>query len=189
MGLDEKAVENIYQAGILHDIGKIGTTDHVLGRLGKLSRKEMKQIREHPALGADILSPLTFFCDIEPLVRHHHERYDGGGYPDGKKGDQIPLGARILAVCDAFETMITGRPNIPKKEPAQAADDLKQGVGTRFDPDVVQAFFRVLQENPDITETGVSFDSSLDLFKQNMAEFAEQKLLEKKFTNPFPSGF
>ncbi len=189
MGLEEKKVRQIFQAGILHDIGKIGTQDNLLERLGNLSKKEMSTIRQHPCLGADMLRPLTFFSEIEPLVRHHHELFNGSGYPGGKKGKQIPLGARIITVCDAFETMITGRPHIPKKDLAAALTALKQGVGTRFDPKVVQAFFTMIQENPGIIEARETIASCLDILQQNMVQLAQQNQLAKKLSNPFPGSF
>ena len=148
MGLDEAMVKNIFHAGILHDIGKIGTRDTVLDRLGHLTPREMKQIRQHPVLGAEILLPLTFFSRIAPMIRHHHERFDGSGYPDGIKGEDIPLGARILAVCDVFETMTAGRPGMPPKDLSSSISTRKHGVGTLFDPAVVQAFFAVIQAHP-----------------------------------------
>jgi putative nucleotidyltransferase with HDIG domain len=189
MGLEEKKVRQIYQAGILHDIGKIGTQKTLLERLGSLSKQEMADIRQHPCLGADILRPLTFFYDIEPLVRHHHELFNGSGYPAGKQGEEIPLGARIITVCDAFETMITGRPHIPKKDLPAALNDLKQGVGTRFDPAVVQAFFSMIQENPGIIDTRETIASCLDILQQNMVHLAQQNQIEKKLSNPFPGSF
>ncbi len=189
MAMDEKSAQTIYHAAILHDIGKIGNTDVVLDRLGKLSPKEVSAIQKHPDLGADILKPLTFLGDIESLVRSHHELFNGKGYPDGKKGDQIPLGARILTVCDVFETMITGRPSLPKKDLASALTALKQGVGTRFDPDVVQAFFSMIQNNQSILETGESIDHCLDILTQNMGRLASQNRIEKKLANPFAGFF
>jgi len=188
MGLAEKEADQIRHAAILHDIGKIGTRDQVLDRLGKLSKKEMVQIRQHPVLGADILRPLAFLGDIEPLVRSHHELFNGKGYPEGKKGEQIPLGARIITVCDAFETMIKGRPGMPKKDLASALNALKQGVGSRFDPRVVQTFFDMMKANKNILETGESTTHCLDILTQNMGRLAEQNRIEKKLANPF-SGF
>jgi len=185
MRLTAREAGLIRHAAILHDIGKIGTRDRILDRLGKLSRKEMDQIRQHPVLGAEILRPLVFLGDLEPLVRSHHELFNGNGYPDGKKGEEIPLGARIICVCDAFETMITGRPNLPKKDLAAALTDLKRGVGSRFDPQVVQAFFDMIQTRRDILDTGESIDHCLDILTQNMGRLADRNLLEKKLANPF----
>ena len=189
MELDEHEVKNIYHAGILHDIGKIGMEDTVLERLGNLSPDELSAVHQHPVLGAKILSPLSFFSEIEPLVRHHHELYDGTGYPDGKKGDDIPLGARIITVCDAFETMISGSPQLPKNNLSFAIQALQEGVGIRFDPKIVQAFFAVIQENPNVVDIKESMESSLALLKKDMAELAEQNLFEKKFSNGFPANF
>ncbi len=189
MGLDEAMVKNIFHAGILHDIGKIGTRDAVLERLGHLTPKEMAQIRQHPVLGADILVPLTFFSEIAPMIRHHHERFDGSGYPDGIKGGHIPLGARILAVCDVFETMIAGRPGIPPKDLPSAIFELKHGVGILFDPAVVQAFFAMIQAHPRAMEIHESIDDVLDMLRQNMADLALQNRLEKKTARLFPAGF
>ncbi len=189
MGLTETMVKNIFHAGILHDIGKIGTRDTVLERLGHLTPGEMKQIRQHPVLGADILLPLTFFNDMAPIIRHHHERFDGSGYPDGIKGENIPLGARILAVCDVFETMTSGRPGIPAKDLSSAVSKLKHGVGTLFDPAVVQAFFAVIQAHPEALEIHESVDDILDMLRQNMAELALGNRLEKQTARLFPPGF
>ena len=189
MGLAEAMVKNIFHAGILHDIGKIGTRDTVLDRLGHLTAKEMEQIRQHPVLGADILLPLTFFSKIAPMIRHHHERFDGSGYPDGIKGEQIPLGARILAVCDVFETITAGRPRMPPKDLPSAIFELKRGVGTLFDPAVVQAFFTMIQAHPQAMEFHESIDDVLDMLRQNVADLALQNRLEKKTARLFPPGF
>ncbi|MCG8617932.1 MAG: HD domain-containing protein [Desulfobacterales bacterium] len=185
MGLDEDTARLIYHAAILHDIGKIGTRDTILHRLGRLNKKEMDFIRQHPARGADILRPLTFLGDIGPLVHAHHELFNGTGYPEGKKGEEIPLGARILTVCDAFETMTTGRPGIPKKDLATALTDLREGAGRRFDPTVVQAFFHMMRECKDILDTGESVDHCLDLLARDVGEKADRNRIEEKLSNPF----
>ncbi|HKJ99964.1 MAG TPA: HD domain-containing phosphohydrolase [Desulfotignum sp.] len=189
MGLDEAMVKNIFHAGILHDIGKIGTRDTVLDRLGHLTPGEMKQMRQHPVLGAEIILPLTFFNRIAPMIRHHHERFDGSGYPDGIKGEDIPLGARILAVCDVFETMTAGRPGMPPKDLSSAISALKHGVGTLFDPAVVQAFFAVIQAHPRAMEIHASIDDVLDMLRQNVTDLALQNRLEKRTARLFPAGF
>ncbi|MDD9303826.1 MAG: HD domain-containing protein [Desulfobacter sp.] len=188
MGLNKKEADLIHNAGILHDIGKIGTRDKILDHLGRLSEKEMDLIRQHPVIGADILGPLTFLGEIAPLVRSHHELFNGKGYHEGKKGEDIPLGARILTLCNAFETMITGRPDIPKKDLAQALTQLKQGVGSRFDPKVVKAFFDMIKSDDKILEINESIDHCMDLLGQNMERLAKQNQVEKKLANPF-SGF
>lgn len=146
LGLSRREVETVYRAGMLHDIGKIGTGDRVLSRLGKLDIVEMEQIRQHPEIGARILAPLAGSSALIPMVRHHHEHYDGGGYPDGLVGEAIPLGARILTVCDVLDSMLHGRAAQPRLSAAQAADRLNQGRGLQFDPRVVDAVVRVLSE-------------------------------------------
>ncbi len=188
LGLDDGEIERIYHAAILHDIGKIGTRDAILDRLGKLDKAEMEAIRSHPALGADILRPLTFLQGVAPLVRCHHELFNGTGYPEGKKGAAIPLGARILTVCDAFETMISGRPGLVAKDLPAALTALKDGAGERFDPEVVQAFFDMMRAHPNILENGVCANRCLDILTQNIRELADRNRIEKKLANPF-SGF
>ena len=148
MGLSEGDVESIYRGGLLHDFGKIGMTDDLLERLGILSRQEMDVVRQHPEIGARIVGPLRFLDDVVPLIRHHHERYDGSGYPDRLKATEIPLGARVLTVCDAFETMLAGRKHFARMKLEDAVIALQQGAGHQFDPAVVDALFAVLVRNP-----------------------------------------
>ena len=148
LGLDRQEVATVHSAGLLHDIGKIGMHDRLLTRLGKLNAKELEILRMHPVIGARILEPLTFMEDVAPYVLHHHEHYDGSGYPGGIKGAEIPLGARILAVCDAFDTMVSGRPHMQTMSVERAVWQLKKQAGIRFDPAVVAALVSVVRENP-----------------------------------------
>ena len=187
--LEEAEARRIFHAAILHDIGKIGTRDAILDRLGQLNRKEMNAIRCHPSIGADILKPLTVLEDIAPLVKSHHELFNGRGYPEGLKGEEIPLGARILTVCDAFETMVSGRPGLPAKDLPDALTILEQGAGSRFDPKVVQAFFDMMRSRPDILENGESIDSCLDILTRNISRLADQNRIEKKLANHFSTFF
>ena len=149
LGLDDAAVETVYRAGMLHDIGKIGMDDRLLKRLGKLSVPDMETVKTHPVIGARILKPLGFLDDLAPLVLYHHERYDGSGYPEGISGETIPLGARILAACDAFDTMISGRPNIPRKPLNKALEQLRCRAGSWFDPQVVEMLVTVIEKDPE----------------------------------------
>ncbi|MBC2712188.1 MAG: HD domain-containing protein [Desulfosarcina sp.] len=165
MELPEKQARALYQAGLLHDIGKIGTGREILGRLGRLSAKEMDLIRMHPVVGANILRPLVFLEHLIPMVRHHHEHVDGSGYPDGLTGAAIPLGARILAVCDAFETMIAGRAGIRPISLEDAAIQLKTGSGTRFDPQVATALVAAVRENPAILSCHMGSEEELERFE------------------------
>jgi putative nucleotidyltransferase with HDIG domain len=148
MGLAAEEVETIFHAGLLHDIGKIGLGDAILDRLGTLSKKEMDLVRRHPLIGADIVKPLTFLSGLEPIIRHHHERYDGSGYPAGLKGEAIPLGARIVCACDVFETMISGRRHIRQLHLHHARSALINGAGRHYDPHVVDALLAVIENGP-----------------------------------------
>jgi putative nucleotidyltransferase with HDIG domain len=147
MGLSAKEVEVIRQACELHDLGKIGVEDSILMKPGALTDEEWLQIRKHPTIGAQILEPLTFLNDVIDLVRQHHEHYDGGGYPEGRKGEDILLGARIINLADAYEAMCSPRSyrKIPFTKEA-AVDEIKKNSGTQFDPKVVEVFLGVLDK-------------------------------------------
>lgn len=147
MGLSAKEIEVIRQACELHDLGKIGIEDSILMKPGALTKEEWAQIRKHPVIGASILEPLTFLSDVIELVRQHHEHYDGTGYPDGRKGEDISLGARIINLADAYEAMRSARSyrKIPLTKEA-ALEEIRKNNGTQFDPKVVEAFFRVLDK-------------------------------------------
>ncbi len=149
LGLAEAELENLHRGGLLHDIGKIGMNDDILERLGILSRKEMDIVRQHPVIGARIVAPLKFLDEVVPLIRHHHERFDGSGYPDGLHGSAIPLGARILTVCDAFETMLAGRTHFARMKLEDAVVNLQQNAGQQFDPEVVAALYAALIKHPE----------------------------------------
>jgi len=142
LGLELQEIENILYAGLLHDIGKIGVSKQILHKPTALDVDEWKAVRAHPVIGANILEPIPSLQDVIPLVRHHHERYDGTGYPQGLAGEEIPLGARILAVADAFEAMTSYRPYRPAMSPVQATAILKEGVGKQWDAEVVKVFLR-----------------------------------------------
>ncbi|MCD4781220.1 MAG: HD domain-containing protein [Candidatus Omnitrophica bacterium] len=144
IGLSKKETNAIRQACLFHDLGKIGVHDSVLTNPGDLSADEWLEIRQHPTRGAMILRPLRFLGDIVKLVEQHHERFDGTGYPFGLKGEDIMLGARIMAVADSYDAMITDRPYrdaLPRKK---AVEELLGNRGVQFDPGVVDAFIRVL---------------------------------------------
>jgi len=147
IGLDENELKNLRLAGLLHDIGKIGTYDNLLDKPAKLTDEEFDLVKRHPAQGATILTDIKQLKDIIPLIRHHHERIDGRGYPDGLKGEKIPLGARILHVADSFDSMTADRPyrSAPGKE--YALLEFKRCNGTQFDPQAVEAFLRVLSKS------------------------------------------
>jgi len=150
MGLGIGEVETIYHGGLLHDIGKIGMEDNILQRLGILDKKELDIVRKHPEIGAKITKPLNALSNLEPLILHHHERYDGSGYPKGLRGRDIPEGARILTVCDAFETMLAGRRHLAAMSIEDAAINLSNDSGRHFDPRVVKALFSGLIKHPEV---------------------------------------
>lgn len=132
-------LEDLYAAALLHDLGKIGISDEILHKPGPLTPDEWATMRTHPALGAELLQEHPRLQDAVRYVRHHQERFDGQGYPHGLKGDEIPLGARIIAVADTFMALVDGRPYQPSIPPAAAMAELQRCAGTQFDPKVVEA--------------------------------------------------
>jgi len=145
LGLSADEIERIHYAGLLHDIGKIGVPDDVLLKPGPLSVQEAAQMRAHPEIGIRILEQIRGLRDILPIIAAHHERIDGTGYPHGLRGDDIPLGARILAVADAFEALTADRAYRPALSPEQALQILQEGRGTHWDAQVVDVFVRLMQ--------------------------------------------
>lgn len=152
MGLNPGQIGIIKNAGLLHDIGKIGIRDDVLLKPGKLTVEEFNQIKSHPVIGAEIVSSLPFLKDVSCLVRHHHERFDGNGYPDGKTGEGIELGSRILAVADTFDALTTDRPYRKRLSLEVSREELIRNKFTQFDPAVVEFFLRVLEKSPGIVQ-------------------------------------
>ncbi|MBX3028517.1 MAG: HD-GYP domain-containing protein [Chloroflexi bacterium] len=143
MGVSEADLERLEWGGLFHDIGKIGIPDAVLLKPGRLDKDERMAMNKHPAKGAEILANADRLRQVVPLVRYHHEWYNGSGYPDRLIGEEIPLLARILAVADAFEAMTAVRPYQTRpKSLSQAMDELRRCAGTQFDPRVVEAFAR-----------------------------------------------
>ncbi len=143
MAMPENAVEKIRLAGLIHDIGKIGVKEAVLNKPGKLTSEEFEHIKTHPAIGERILKPIVEEREILDMVRLHHERFDGRGYPDGLSGEQIPVGAAIMALADAYDAMTSDRPYRKSLGNSIAVEEIKKGSGTQFTPDVVAAFLRV----------------------------------------------
>ena len=139
-GISGEALEDLYLGGVVHDIGKIGVPDAVLGKPGPLTEEETAVMRQHVLLGEQIVRPLRSAAGLIPIVRHHHERYDGGGYPDGLQGEAIPLPARIVAICDAFDAMVTQRPYRPALGEEHALQALEEGAGGQWDPALVELF-------------------------------------------------
>jgi putative nucleotidyltransferase with HDIG domain len=146
MHLDEKQIESLKYASLLHDAGKIDIPLEILTKTTKLTPKEYKIIKRHPVKGAQILRPLQILRPVVPIIMHHHEKYDGTGYPSKLKKGQIPLGARIMAVADAFEAMVYGRPYRERIDINSAIKEIKKKSGTQFDPRVVEAFLKIAKK-------------------------------------------
>jgi HD-GYP domain-containing protein (c-di-GMP phosphodiesterase class II) len=144
LGLSVCLAEDMHVAGHLHDIGKIGIPGSILRKRGPLNAEEWAMIRRHPAIGADILRPVDALrrAGIPDMALHHHERYDGSGYPDGLTGADIPLGARIIGVADSLSAMLQHRTYRPALTFEEACAEIQAGAGTQFDPAVAEAFWR-----------------------------------------------
>jgi len=142
LGLSRHSIERLRQAGLIHDIGKIGVRESVLNKPGGLTDEEFQYVKYHCEMGEHILTPIVEGEEILKVVRHHHERYDGGGYPDGLKGESIPLGAKILAVADTYDAMTSKRPYREAMSAETACAEIKHCKGTQFDSGVVDAFLK-----------------------------------------------
>jgi diguanylate cyclase (GGDEF)-like protein len=139
LGLDPIEVERVRHASRLHDIGKVAIPDHILNKPGPLTDDEWELMREHPAIGERILRAIPGMGGVARIVRHEHERFDGGGYPDGLRGDTIPIGSRIILACDAYHAMTSNRPYRCGLSHAEAVAELVRCSGSQFDPKVVAA--------------------------------------------------
>ncbi|NTV91203.1 MAG: HD-GYP domain-containing protein, partial [Clostridiales bacterium] len=147
IGLSAQEQEILRISGLFHDVGKIGTTDDILLKTERLDSEEMLEIRKHPLKGARILSAVSMFSEVVPIVKCHHERVDGNGYPEGLKKDEIPFMARIISVADAFDAMMSDRLYRPKMALEEAVLQLKKGAGTQFDENIVNMFVKLLEGN------------------------------------------
>ena len=138
LGLPQVALEALYRGGIVHDIGKVGVSESILLKSGPLDVEERRRMQAHPVIGESIVAPLQSGSSLLPIIRHHHERFDGRGYPDGLRGDEIPLLTRIVSVCDAYDALVNDRPYRWGLAPEAAIEILRQGAGTQWDPDLVE---------------------------------------------------
>ncbi len=145
MKLSSDERKSLRYAALLHDAGELMVPDEILAKRSKLTGKEYKIIKEHPVKGAEIIKPLVALKPVVPIILYHHERYDGKGYPKGLKGEQIPLGARIMAVADAFEAMVRARPYHKVFTVHRTASEIEKYSGSQFDPQVVKAFLRIVK--------------------------------------------
>jgi len=149
LGLSKEELETLRIGGLFHDIGKIGVPDAVLLKPGKLSDEEYSEIKNHPSIGAHILATASIFSDIIPIVKHHHEKYDGFGYPGKLKGEDIPYLARIAAVADTYDAMTSKRPYRDSLPLDVVKDEIKRCIGTQFDPTIGQTFLGMLENDYD----------------------------------------
>jgi HD-GYP domain-containing protein (c-di-GMP phosphodiesterase class II) len=140
LGLSDRQVSDVFVAGLLHDVGKIGIADEVLRKPGQLTGEELAAVREHVIIGDRILGAMPQLGHLRPGVRHHHERYDGRGYPDGLAGPDIPLLARLLAVADSCDAMMSSRRYRQALPPPEIDAILRQGSGTQWDPEIIDLF-------------------------------------------------
>jgi diguanylate cyclase (GGDEF)-like protein/putative nucleotidyltransferase with HDIG domain len=155
LGLTAEEVDEVRRAAELHDVGKVGIPDAILDKPGPLNTDEWEFMRQHTILGERILSAAAALRPVAQLVRSSHERWDGGGYPDGLRGTEIPRGSRIVAVCDAYEAMTSDRPYRRALTPAMASAELLATAGTQFDPEVVDVFVRELADRaPETASAG-----------------------------------
>ena len=138
LGLPETDVDQVRDGAMLHDVGKVAIPNEILYKPGALTAAEWEIMREHPVIGERILRRTPELRAIAPIVRHEHERWDGGGYPDGLSGTDIPIGSRIIFACDAYSAMITARPYREPMSRDDALEELRRGAGTQFDPEVVE---------------------------------------------------
>ncbi|MHB1664879.1 MAG: HD domain-containing phosphohydrolase [bacterium] len=146
LGLNEIAIRDIKYGAVLHDVGKIGIRDSVLNKPGKLTDEEYEEIKKHPEIGFNLLKKIKFLAPVANIVLHHQERYDGKGYPEGLKGDSIPVGSRIVAVIDTFDAMTTDRPYRKALPKEKALQEIKKCSGTQFDPIIVNVFLKIISD-------------------------------------------
>jgi putative nucleotidyltransferase with HDIG domain len=143
---DLRMLEAIDAAALLHDIGKLGIPDQLLHKPGPLTPHEYNQVKQHAVIGADILSAVPFAGPLALIVRHHHENWDGSGYPDGLLGDAIPLGARVLAIVDCYDALTSDRPYRRSLSHERAMAMILERRGTMYEPDIADAFLRIVDE-------------------------------------------
>lgn len=174
LGLAEAEVNRIHKGALLHDIGKIGVKDTIVSKEGTLTAEEYNLIKRHPIIGAEIIGKMSGLQEIIPLVKYHHEHWDGRGYPEGLQGELIPLGARILAVVDAFEVLRSDRPYRVTKSFREACEEIQRCSGTQFDTRISEVFLQLVYEKgPDF------FKNSAAIADQAMNGSFQSRYLKK----------
>jgi len=175
--LPAERIAPIRQAGLLHDIGKIGVAEHILHKPGKLTPEEYEQVKTHADLGAEFLETARGLRHLAPFVRHHHERWDGCGYPQGLAGEQTPLEARILAVCDAVDAMASDRPYQRAMSLEEIIAEVRRGRGTHFDPLLADVFIQIAEREG----AGLLINSAEHVTRKQTSSLHEHSLLEPVF--------
>jgi putative nucleotidyltransferase with HDIG domain len=184
LGLSSKEKSNLYLAGLLHDVGKIGIDDHVLKKPGKLTADEYRHIMSHVEIGVSIVKEIRPLRHLLPAIEHHHERYEGGGYPSGKKGEDIPLHGRILAVADGFDAMSHDRSYRPRRSILDVQRILREEAGRQWDARIVDAAFDTWVELTSIQDRGLgtslrfAVEKALPLQDSASTERADQRNLD-----------
>jgi len=143
IGLSQPVVRLLERIAVVHDVGKIGVSEAILNKPGRLTEKEWDQIKKHPVWSAEILGPIPELAEGIPFVYHHHERFDGSGYPEGLGGEAIPLEARVIAIADSVDAMASDRSYRPRLSPKEIRAELLRGQGAQFDPELVKVFLRL----------------------------------------------
>ena len=146
MGLPENRVEMVKRAGHLLEIGRLGLKQDLFSKMEKLTEEEFEEVKAHPKIAFDILKPIKFFEEITPIIHHHHERFDGKGYPDGLKGNKICIESRILALASAYVAMTQERPHRKALTKEEAKKELLNGSSSQFDPEIVRVFLEILEK-------------------------------------------
>ena len=185
--MPEKKIELIYRAGLLHDIGKIGIPDSILQKPSPLTNEEINKIERHPELGANLLKTSQSLANLIPIIRHHHERYDGTGYPAGLKGNEIPIEARILTIADAMDAMISNRPYRNGLTNHALLDQIESGSGSQFDPQIASVTIDLLRSEGEKLIPGFADLNIYDYpseqmeltFSKNSAELVQNHVLRQ----------
>jgi len=146
LDLSEKCIDLVRRAGHLLEIGRLGLKQDVFSKMEKLTNEEFESVKSHPQIAIDILKPIKFFEEITPIIHHHHERFDGKGYPDGLKGKEICIESRILAVASAYVAMTQERPHRKAHSKEEAKKELENGANSQFDPEIVKVFLDILEK-------------------------------------------
>ncbi len=176
----EDRVELFQYIAMIHDVGKVAIPESILKKPGKLTASEFEEMEQHTLIGSDVIKNVKFFQDGTDIIRHHHERWDGTGYPSGLRGENIPPGSRILAVADSFDAMISDRPYRKALPPLTALQEIRSGSGSQFDPRVVKAFEELF---PRLAAT-LSNGSGAALYAEEAAAAKESCLARE--TTPAP---